>query len=132
MSKVRRLKCATKLLDPVENDIAIKPTHRIVVLEGNYIHLTVAPWNQATRLLDERWLIAVDRDVARRRVIQRHIISGIASTDEEAGKRFDENDWPNGLYLLENSDVESANRKIESIHDRGMSERGQARKEHCG
>jgi pantothenate kinase len=107
----------------LENDIVIKPTHRIVVLEGNYVHLTVPPWDQATHLLDERWLIVVDRDVARRRVIQRHIISGIVNTEAEAGKRFDENDWPNGLYLLENSDVESAHRKIESVQDHGMSER---------
>ena len=93
------------------------------MLEGNYIHLTVAPWDQATRLLDERWFIAVDRDVARRRVIQRHIISGIAGTEEEAGKRFDENDWPNGLYILENSDIESANRKVKSVQECDMSER---------
>lgn len=123
MSKVRIRKCAIKTLDPVENDIAIKSTHRIVVLEGNYIHLTAPPWEQATGLLDEKWFIAVDRDVARRRVIQRHIISGIARTEEEAGKRFDENDWPNGLYLLEKSDVESADMIIESVQDRAIGDR---------
>ena len=110
------------MLDPVENDISIKHTHRIVVLEGNYIQLTVPLWDQATRLLDERWFITVDREVARGRVIQRHIIAGIANTEEEAGKRFDENDWPNGVYLLKNSDVETANRKIQSVQDPGMSE----------
>lgn len=92
------------------------------MLEGNYIHLTVPPWDQATGLLDEKWFIEVERDVAKGRVVLRHLISGIAETEEEAGKRFDENDWPNGVYLLENSDVENADRKIHSIQDREMSQ----------
>jgi pantothenate kinase len=93
-----------------------------VVLEGNYIHLTVPPWDQATRLLDEKWFITVDRDVARGRVIQRHLISGIATTADQAARRFDENDWPNGVYILQNSDVENADKKIHSIQDRSMKE----------
>lgn len=45
------------------------------------------------------------------------MISGIAATEEEAGRRFDENDWPNGEYLLQNSDVETADTMIHSIQD---------------
>jgi pantothenate kinase len=105
----------------VEDDIAINPTHRIVLLEGNYIHLNIPPWDQATRLLDEKWFVTIERDVARARVIKRHLISGIVKTEEEAAKRFDDNDWPNGLYLLENSDIEKAHRRIQSIQDRSMS-----------
>lgn len=105
------------MLDPVENDIVICPSHRLVVLEGNYIHLIVPPWDEATHLLDERWFIWVDCGVARARIIQRHLIAGIAKSQEEAAKRFDENDWPNGIYVLENSDVENAHRKIHSIQD---------------
>jgi pantothenate kinase len=106
----------------VENDIVIKPTHRIVVLEGNYVHLTVPPWNQATSLLDEKWFIHVERHIARSRVIHRHLISKIAQTEEEAGKRFDQNDWPNGIYILQNSDVDDVDKKIYSIRDRSISE----------
>lgn len=93
----------------------------MVMIEGNYIHLTVPPWNQATRLLDEKWFITVERDVARARVVRRHLISGIVNNEDEAAKRFDDNDWPNGLYLLENSDIENADRKIHSIQDREVS-----------
>jgi pantothenate kinase len=92
------------------------------VLEGNYIHLTVPPWDQATKLLDEKWFIEVEREVARGRVILRHLIAGIADTEEEAGKRFDENDWPNGVYLLENSNVKNADRRIYNVQDRSMSQ----------
>ena len=79
------------------------------------------PWDQATRLLDERWFIDVDRDVARGRVIQRHLIAGIARDQEEAEKRFDENDWPNGVYLFENSDVASADKIVRCAHDGSIS-----------
>jgi pantothenate kinase len=108
-------------LDPVERDIAILPQHRIVVLEGNYILLNVSPWDKAAALLDEKWFIIVERDVARARVIQRHLLSGLAETETEAAKRFDENDWPNGIFLLENSNVQEAQRKIRSIQDSELS-----------
>jgi len=115
--KVSHSICYTEVSDPIENDIAINPCHRIVVLEGNYIHLTIPPWDKATRILDEKWFIDVERDVARERVIRRHLISGVAPTEEEAAKRFEENDWPNGIFLQGNSDIESANRRILSVQD---------------
>jgi pantothenate kinase len=105
-------------LDPVEDDIAILPSHRIVVLEGNYIHLTVPPWDQAATALDEKWFIIVEEDVARERVVQRHLTSGVAGTEAEAAKRFDENDWPNGIYLVENSNINEAHRWIHSVQDK--------------
>jgi pantothenate kinase len=67
--------------------------------------------------LDERWFIEVERDVAKRRVIQRHLHAGIAKDEQEAARRFDENDWPNGIFLLENSDVGTAHKRIRSIED---------------
>lgn len=107
----------------MEDDVEISPSDRIIVLEGNYVHLTIPPWDQATRLLDERWFIKVEENVARGRVIKRHLISGIAQTEEEAAKRFDENDWPNGIYLLQNSDVNNAQRCIQSIQDPNISDK---------
>lgn len=109
-------------LDPVEHDIPINPTHRIVVIEGNYIQLTVPPWDEATQLLDEKWFITVERDVARGRVVKRHLIAGIAKTEQEAAMRFDENDWPNGEFLINNSSVEGADKKIHSVQDPHFSE----------
>jgi pantothenate kinase len=101
----------------VEEDIVVKPAHRIVVLEGNYVLLNIPPWNEATKLLDERWFIEVERGVAKGRVIRRHLHAGIAKDGEEAVKRFDENDWPKGIFLLENSDVDTAHERIRSIED---------------
>lgn len=48
------------------------------------------------------------------------MISGIAATEDEARKRFDQNDWPNGEYLLQNSDVETADKIIHSVQDQHM------------
>jgi pantothenate kinase len=36
--------------DPKEDDIAVLPTHRIVVLEGNYLALDRAIWRDAAAL----------------------------------------------------------------------------------
>lgn len=43
--------------DPVENDIPIEPSHKIIVIEGLYVFLGTDEWKEAAGLLDERWLI---------------------------------------------------------------------------
>ncbi|KAI0182371.1 P-loop containing nucleoside triphosphate hydrolase protein [Xylaria flabelliformis] len=88
--------------DPKENDIAIQPGHRIVVFEGNYVVLDKQPWSEAAELMDERWFVDVDFDVARRRLVVRHVKAGIAKGEEEARKRADENDLVNGRQIVEN------------------------------
>jgi pantothenate kinase len=90
---------ATK--DPVENDIAISPSVRIVIFEGNYCSLDKEPWNEAAKLMDELWFVDVDFDVARKRLIHRHVKAGIAKDEEEAEKRADENDLVNGKEIVE-------------------------------
>lgn len=90
------------------------------MLEGNYVHLTIQPWNEATNILDERWFVEVEKDIAKERVIQRHLRAGIAITEEEAAKRFEENDWQNGEYLIQHSNVKTADRIIDSIPDENM------------
>jgi len=45
------------------------------------------------------------------------LTSGVAGTEAEAAKRFDENDWPNGIYLVENSNINEAHRWIHSVQD---------------
>lgn len=88
--------------DPVENDIPIAASVRIVIFEGNYCALDRATWREAAALMDERWFVEVDFGVARRRLIHRHIMAGIAKTEEEAARRADENDLVNGREILEN------------------------------
>jgi pantothenate kinase len=89
------------LKDPVADDIAIAPSVRIVIFEGNYLSLDKPPWKDAAELMDELWFVDVDFEVARRRLVWRHVKTGIAKDEEEAGRRADENDLVNGREIVE-------------------------------
>jgi pantothenate kinase len=88
--------------DPVEDDIAIAASVRIVIFEGNYCSLNHGPWKEAAELMDELWFVDVGFDTARKRLIHRHVKAGIAKDEIEAGKRADENDLVNGREIVEN------------------------------
>ena len=51
--------------------------------------------------MDELWFVEVAFEVARRRLVSRHVKAGIAATEEEAGKRADENDLVNGREIVD-------------------------------
>lgn len=87
--------------DPVENDIIILPTARILVFEGNYLSLGKGLWKEAATLMDELWFVSVDMDTARRRLVRRHVKAGIARDEEDAVRRVEENDLVNGREILE-------------------------------
>ena len=82
------------LKDPVENDVAITPS------EGNYLSLDEAPWRDAAAMMDELWFVHVDLDIARNRLVQRHLAAGIASDEEQAVRRVEENDLVNGRHIV--------------------------------
>lgn len=82
------------LKDPTPEAIAIHPYHRIVVIEGLYTFLSIEPWRAAGELLDERWWIEVGEEEAQRRLIKRHVVSGVAKDEEEAVWRAEQNDLP--------------------------------------
>lgn len=87
--------------DPVENDIMIPTTARIIVFEGNYLSLGKGLWKEAASLMDELWFVTVEMDTARKRLVRRHLKAGIARDEEEALKRVEENDLVNGREILE-------------------------------
>ena len=86
--------------DPKDDDVTVLPTHRIVVLEGNYIALDKDVWRDAAALFDELWFVEVDFEVARRRLRERHVRAGIVSTIEEGDRRALENDLVNGHEIM--------------------------------
>ncbi|KAF2441826.1 P-loop containing nucleoside triphosphate hydrolase protein [Karstenula rhodostoma CBS 690.94] len=88
--------------DPVADDIAIAPSIRIIIFEGNYLSLDKPPWKDAAAMMNELWFVDVDEDVARKRLIYRHVRAGIADNEESAAKRADENDLVNGKEVIEN------------------------------
>lgn len=88
--------------DPKQDDIAIRPSHRIVIIEGNYVALNHPAWSPTASLFDELWFVEVPFDVARRRLIERHVRAGIAADEDEGRRRADENDLVNGKEIVEN------------------------------
>lgn len=87
--------------DPVDDDVPIAPTARVVLFEGNYLSLDKEPWNQAAALMDELWFVEVGFERARERLVKRHVKAGIARDEVEAHKRVTENDLVNGREIVE-------------------------------
>lgn len=101
--------------DPVDDDIPIPATSRVIFFEGNYLSLDKEPWNQAAKLMDELWFVDVDFEVARKRLIKRHVKAGIAKDEEEADRRARENDLVNGREIVDNRLV--VQEVVSSIYD---------------
>ncbi len=88
--------------DPVADDIAIEPRSRVLVFEGNYCALNRPPWSDAAKVMDEIWFIAIDRNVARERLVKRHVASGICPDEAFARHRVDSTDSLNAEDVLAN------------------------------
>jgi pantothenate kinase len=89
-----------KIKDPCKNDIAIEPSARILLFEGNYLSLDKDQWRSAAKLMDELWFMETDFETAKQRLIPRHVEAGIASDEAEAEKRVRENDLVNGSEIV--------------------------------
>ena len=50
--------------------------------------------------MDEVWFVEVDFEVARQRLVERHVRTGVAPNREEAEKRARENDLVNGEEIV--------------------------------
>ncbi|KAF8733388.1 hypothetical protein HU200_014996 [Digitaria exilis] len=85
--------------DPVENDIFVKPQHKIVIVEGNYLLLEEDIWRDIKDLFDEKWFIDIDIDVSMQRVLKRHIATG--KEPDVAAWRISYNDRPNAELIME-------------------------------
>ena len=89
--------------DPQENSIEISPLVKIVLLEGNYVHLKDDGWKDIHELSDEKWLVLADLDIIKHRLVQRHILAGICSTIDESVNRVETNDLVNANYIVNHS-----------------------------
>ena len=87
--------------DPVEDDVPIPATARIIFFEGNYLSLNKEPWNEIAGLMDELWFVEVDFEVARKRLVKRHVEAGIVKDEEEGNRRALENDLVNGREIVD-------------------------------
>lgn len=81
----------------VAGAIAVRPSHRLVVTEGNYLLLEDPPWDRVRGLLDEAWFLAPPEDVRRARLIARH--EQVGRSPEEAIARADGSDAANAVVI---------------------------------
>lgn len=129
----------TERKDPEYDAIEVKPSHRIVVVEGIYLGMqSPEPWNQAAELFDEIHVLQIRPDLARDRIIKRHVQTGLADDETGAAQRgvvppfasryvsqtyrlffdtADQNDLPNGLYMLEHLYKDRVTSEITSVNE---------------
>ena len=64
------------LEQPIAAAIAVEPSHRLVVTEGNYLLLEADPWARVRERLDEVWYVDLDNPERLRRLVSRHMAYG--------------------------------------------------------
>ena len=86
------------LEEPGAGAIAVHASIPLIVVEGNYLLLPDAPWNQVQALLDETWFVDVPHDLRVKRLTQRHqqfgksadqALSWVQHTDEPNARRVE-------------------------------------------
>ncbi|KAK6337685.1 hypothetical protein TWF696_001171 [Orbilia brochopaga] len=102
------------LKDPKPGDIAILPSHRIIIVEGNYLcfhppaslenaTLENCPsplWTEVADLFDEKWITETPLDIASSRLALRHLQAGIVATLEAGFARANGSDRKNAEDIL--------------------------------
>lgn len=88
--------------DPSPNSVTILPRHRLIIIEGLYTFLSIEPWAEAGKALNERWWVEISEEDAEKRLVPRHVESGVAKDLTEAVWRARENDAPNGRFIKAN------------------------------
>ena len=82
---------------PIAGAIAIRPSIRLVVTEGNYLLSAEEPWPDVRRELTEVWYVELDEPVRLARLVARHVEFG---KSEVAARRWvDEVDEPNARAI---------------------------------
>jgi pantothenate kinase len=79
--------------DPVYDEITVQPSHRLIVVEGNYLLHDDPPWDRVRPLLDEVWYVDAPRGVIAQRLLERHMRAG--RSREDAEKKIASSDIPN-------------------------------------
>jgi len=62
--------------ESVAGAIAVRPEHRLVVTEGNYLLLDAPGWSEVRPLLDESWFVEGDEQTRFSRLVRRHVEHG--------------------------------------------------------
>jgi pantothenate kinase len=84
--------------EPVAGAIAVLPSTKLVITEGNYLLLDDGPWAGVAALLDDCWFVDVDPALRTDRLVARHrqfgrsaeqAVDWVAHTDEPNARRIE-------------------------------------------
>jgi pantothenate kinase len=70
--------------EPVAGAIAIRPSARIVVVEGNYLLVDDDPWRDIRELVAEAWFVETPAETRFERLVDRHVRHGRSPADAAA------------------------------------------------
>lgn len=97
--------------DPVEDDVEVPPSSRVLIVEGNYLALGALPdpcysaWAEARQYIDLLVYLSVPSiDVAMERVKARHV-QDMGLSPEDAAFRVRDNDRPNAELVETSADA---------------------------
>lgn len=93
----------------VDGAIVVKPGHKLIIVEGNYLLLDRPPWNRLRLVMDCVWFIDSSIEQIEPRLIERHVMGG--RTREAAIEKVNCTDMPNALLI--DSTRTAANRIIQ-------------------
>eukprot|EP00192_Tetraselmis_astigmatica_P018530 CAMPEP_0117667392 /NCGR_PEP_ID=MMETSP0804-20121206/10937_1 /TAXON_ID=1074897 /ORGANISM="Tetraselmis astigmatica, Strain CCMP880" /LENGTH=235 /DNA_ID=CAMNT_0005475105 /DNA_START=308 /DNA_END=1016 /DNA_ORIENTATION=- len=85
--------------DPIEDDIQVTTSQPLILVEGNYLLLDIAPWDSLVHVFDETWYVDTSVDEAMRRIFKRQTSIGLEP--HESQTRIDTNDRPNALLVYD-------------------------------
>ena len=91
------------LEQPIAAAIAIPPSARLVLTEGNYLLLPSGGWERVRPLLAEAWFVAVADDVRRERLVRRHERFG--KSPDAARAWVEQTDEPNARLVAETREL---------------------------
>jgi pantothenate kinase len=81
----------------VEDALAVRPGHRLIVTEGNYLLHDAPGWSDVGTLLDEVWFVEQDEHTRVDRLVRRHVAHG--RSPEQAGRWVAEVDEVNARLV---------------------------------
>lgn len=87
--------------DPEENAIQVlgPPIHKVVIVEGNYLTIDIAPWNSIVDIVDHIYFIDCELSVVEQRLVRRHMEAN-GNSAEVAWERVRKNDSLNAELVL--------------------------------
>ena len=86
--------------DPVEKDIGIPSTARVIIFEGLYVAMDRDGWRDAAEMMDELWAIETSMAVAEARVAKRNFGAGLSPSLEDALARTKASDMRNAREVI--------------------------------